>query len=89
MTDLRPNPRTTLPFREQVCETGDDGAPVILLHGFGGDRQTWVNIQTGLASRKRSLAFDLPVTAKRWIGPRSVTLGFRQKLSHNPLKRWN
>ncbi|MBO9421381.1 alpha/beta fold hydrolase [Labrenzia sp. R4_2] len=60
MTDLRPNPRTTLPFREQVCETGDHGAPVILLHGFGGDRQTWVNIQTGLASRKRSLAFDLP-----------------------------
>jgi len=32
----------------------------VLLHGFGGDCQTFLNIQTALASFRRSLAFDLP-----------------------------
>ncbi|CTQ56547.1 Dihydrolipoyllysine-residue acetyltransferase component of acetoin cleaving system [Roseibium album] len=60
MTDLRPVVRQHLPFREQEATDRDDGAPVILLHGFGGDRQTWLNIQTGLSPKKRSIAFDLP-----------------------------
>jgi len=60
MTELRPTPSSHLPYREQLANTADDGAPIILLHGFGGDRQTWLNIQTGLAPQKRSLAFDLP-----------------------------
>lgn len=60
MTDLRPNPPRHLPFHDQPAAGGADECPVVLLHGFGGDRQTWVNIQTALAARKRSLAFDLP-----------------------------
>ncbi|GAA0786277.1 alpha/beta fold hydrolase [Roseibium denhamense] len=60
MTDLKPAVRPHLPFHEQESEEANTGAPVILLHGFGGDRNTWTNIQTGLARRKRSLAFDMP-----------------------------
>ncbi|MBO6508659.1 MAG: alpha/beta fold hydrolase [Roseibium sp.] len=60
MTDLRPDIRPHLPYREQEAANGDAGTPIVLLHGFGGDRQTWLNIQTGLAPRKRSIAFDLP-----------------------------
>ncbi|MCV0428984.1 MAG: alpha/beta fold hydrolase [Roseibium sp.] len=60
MTELRPTTRPHLPYKELEATTQDAGGPVVLLHGFGGDRQTWVNIQTALASRKRSFAFDLP-----------------------------
>ena len=60
MTDLRPTPKTILPFRDQASQKEDSGAPVVLLHGFGGDYQGFTHIQTALASRKRSLAFDLP-----------------------------
>ncbi|WP_417695382.1 alpha/beta fold hydrolase [Roseibium sp.] len=49
-----------LPHTDHTCETADDLLPIVLLHGFGGDRKGWVNIQTALASRRRSLAFDLP-----------------------------
>lgn len=60
MTDLRPSPQLHLPFNDQDASKPDDGAPIVLLHGFGGDRLTWLNIQTALSSKKRSLAFDLP-----------------------------
>ncbi|AXS42034.1 alpha/beta fold hydrolase [Breoghania sp. L-A4] len=36
------------------------GAPVVLLHGFGGDALSWSNVQTALAGKRRSIAFDLP-----------------------------
>jgi len=40
---------------------GPEGRPpIVLLHGFAGDHETWTNIQTALAPRRRSLAFDLP-----------------------------
>ena len=64
MTELRPNPRLHLPFNDLTTTESDDGTPVILLHGFGGDRVTWVNIQTALSVKKRSLAFDLPDMAR-------------------------
>ncbi|GGB61556.1 dihydrolipoamide acetyltransferase [Roseibium aquae] len=60
MTELRPAPPAVLPFHEQPDETGNRGAPIVLLHGFGGDRQTFINIQTALARYRRSIAFDLP-----------------------------
>ncbi|WP_090073125.1 alpha/beta fold hydrolase [Cohaesibacter marisflavi] len=37
-----------------------EGAPVVFLHGFGGDVSSWLNFQVGLAGSWRSLAFDLP-----------------------------
>lgn len=60
MTDLRPPPRLHLPFNNQESTTPDEGAPIVLLHGFGGDRQTWLDMQEALSTEKRSLAFDLP-----------------------------
>ena len=60
MTDLRPTPRLHLPFNDQESAGPDSGAPVVLLHGFGGDRETWLDMQSALSTRKRSLAFDLP-----------------------------
>lgn len=38
----------------------DVGTPVVLLHGFAGDHETWTAVQMGLAEKRRSLAFDLP-----------------------------
>lgn len=60
MTDPTPAPPAHLPFADTPSGTDDPGAPIILLHGFGGDRQTWSNIQTRLSSTRRSVAFDLP-----------------------------
>lgn len=60
MTDLRQSAPSHLPFREQTAQDENSTAPVIFLHGFGGDRQTWLNLQTALAPKLRSIAFDLP-----------------------------
>lgn len=60
MTDLRPNPPNHLPFHDQTSSNQKEHLPVILLHGFGGDRTTWLTIQNALASSRRSIAFDLP-----------------------------
>lgn len=59
MTDLRPDAPTHLPLARQDGP-GGKGAPVVMLHGFGGDRTTWVNIQTALSPHRESIAFDLP-----------------------------
>lgn len=49
-----------LPLHEVTGPAESPLHPVVLLHGFGGDRQGWGNIQTALAPRRRSIAFDLP-----------------------------
>ena len=42
-------------------EAGDaSAAPVVLLHGFGGDHENWTFVQGALADRFRTVAFDLP-----------------------------
>jgi pimeloyl-ACP methyl ester carboxylesterase len=37
-----------------------DGAPVVLLHGFGGNAQVWTAPQQALAEHHNTLAYDLP-----------------------------
>jgi len=37
-----------------------DGPPIVLIHGFGGDLNTWMFTQPALAERHRTIAFDLP-----------------------------
>ncbi len=39
---------------------GGDGAPVLLLHGFGADLNSWMFTQPALAEGRRVLALDLP-----------------------------
>lgn len=44
-----------------VHETGGgEGAPVVLLHGFGGSHRIWSPIHERLAAQARVLAYDLP-----------------------------
>jgi pyruvate dehydrogenase E2 component (dihydrolipoamide acetyltransferase) len=44
-----------------VHETGSgEGAPVVLLHGFGGSHKAWSPIQARLDRETRVLAYDLP-----------------------------
>jgi pyruvate dehydrogenase E2 component (dihydrolipoamide acetyltransferase) len=38
----------------------DDGVPVVLAHGFGGDLNTWMFNQPALADGRRVYALDLP-----------------------------
>lgn len=37
-----------------------DGAPLLLIHGFGGDISNWLLTQDALAKHRRVIAFDLP-----------------------------
>jgi pyruvate dehydrogenase E2 component (dihydrolipoamide acetyltransferase) len=39
---------------------GSGGVPVLLLHGFAGDRLTWQFNLSALSSRRRAIAVDLP-----------------------------
>ncbi|WP_114009589.1 alpha/beta fold hydrolase [Cohaesibacter intestini] len=41
-------------------QEGYEGAVVVFLHGFAGDLNGWANLQIGLSSSVRSIAFDLP-----------------------------
>lgn len=38
----------------------DGGVPVVFLHGFAGDHETWIGQTIGLETRRRTIAFDLP-----------------------------
>jgi pyruvate dehydrogenase E2 component (dihydrolipoamide acetyltransferase) len=40
--------------------TGQDGDVVLLVHGYGGDRNSWLFLQEPLAARYRVYALDLP-----------------------------
>ncbi|MGA8754782.1 MAG: acetoin dehydrogenase dihydrolipoyllysine-residue acetyltransferase subunit [Stellaceae bacterium] len=47
--------------RLRYLETGGGpGTPVILIHGFGGDLNTWMFTQPALAEGRRTVALDLP-----------------------------
>lgn len=47
--------------RLRYLELGEGGAtPVVLVHGFGGDLNTWMFVQPGLAEARRTVALDLP-----------------------------
>jgi pyruvate dehydrogenase E2 component (dihydrolipoamide acetyltransferase) len=39
---------------------GGDNLPVVLIHGFGGDLNTWMFTQPALAESRRAIALDLP-----------------------------
>lgn len=38
----------------------EGGVPVVFLHGFAGDHETWIGQTIGLETRRRTIAFDLP-----------------------------
>jgi pyruvate dehydrogenase E2 component (dihydrolipoamide acetyltransferase) len=47
--------------RLRYLELGEgDGIPVLLVHGFGGDLNTWMFTQPALAAGRRVVALDLP-----------------------------
>lgn len=50
------------PWRMRVLETGvaSDAAPILLIHGFGGDLNNWLFTQPALAETHRVIAVDLP-----------------------------
>jgi pyruvate dehydrogenase E2 component (dihydrolipoamide acetyltransferase) len=54
--------------------TGGDGEVVLLIHGYGGDRNSWLFLQEPLAARHRVYALDLPGhgTSSKDVGDGSV-----------------
>jgi pyruvate dehydrogenase E2 component (dihydrolipoamide acetyltransferase) len=47
--------------RLRYLELGEgDNVPVVLIHGFGGDLNTWMFTQPALAESRRTIALDLP-----------------------------
>jgi pimeloyl-ACP methyl ester carboxylesterase len=38
----------------------EGGTPIVFLHGFAGDHETWIGQQIALETRRRTIAFDLP-----------------------------
>jgi pyruvate dehydrogenase E2 component (dihydrolipoamide acetyltransferase) len=56
--------------------TGQDGDVVLLVHGYGGDRNSWLFLQEPLAARHRVYALDLPGhgTSSKDVGTGSVAV---------------
>ncbi|MBD8891993.1 alpha/beta fold hydrolase [Roseibium litorale] len=79
MTSLAPAAVRALPLNDLPAVDGSTSAPVMLVHGFGGDRQTWVNIQTALAPTRRSIAVDLPGHGQAIGWPRIGNAGVAAK----------
>jgi pyruvate dehydrogenase E2 component (dihydrolipoamide acetyltransferase) len=50
---------------------GEDGDVILLVHGYGGDRNSWLFLQEPLAARYRVYALDLPGhgTSAKYVGP--------------------
>jgi len=46
--------------RISYAGAGQDGEVVLLIHGYGGDRNSWLFLQEPLAARHRVYALDLP-----------------------------
>ena len=47
--------------RLRVLDIGQrDGAPIVFVHGFGGDLNAWMFNQPALADRRRVISLDLP-----------------------------
>jgi pyruvate dehydrogenase E2 component (dihydrolipoamide acetyltransferase) len=46
--------------RLRYLELGEGGVPVLLVHGFGADFNTWMFTQPALSATRRTLALDLP-----------------------------
>ncbi|HJU16279.1 MAG TPA: acetoin dehydrogenase dihydrolipoyllysine-residue acetyltransferase subunit [Stellaceae bacterium] len=47
--------------RLRILELGaGPGVPIVLLHGFGADLDTWMFVQPALAEGRRTIALDLP-----------------------------
>ena len=62
----------------KVCYAGagSSGDVVLLVHGYGGDRNSWLFLQEPLAARYRVYALDLPGhgTSSKDVGDGSLTL---------------
>jgi pyruvate dehydrogenase E2 component (dihydrolipoamide acetyltransferase) len=57
--------------RLRYLELGEgEAVPVLLVHGFGGDLNTWMFIQPALAEGRRVIALDLP-----WHGGSAKEIG--------------
>ena len=54
---------------------GQDGDVVLLIHGYGGDRNSWLFLQEPLAARYRVYALDLPGHGTSTKGVNEGTLG--------------
>lgn len=47
-------------FRMVYLDSGGSGAPLVLVHGFGSDKDTWVRVARLLRPKLRVIALDLP-----------------------------
>ncbi|SHN00227.1 alpha/beta fold hydrolase [Roseibium suaedae] len=79
MTSLAPATSSTLPLYDLPAADGSHAAPILLIHGFGGDRQTWANIQTALSPSRRSISVDLPGHGQAIGWPRIGNAGVAAK----------
>jgi pyruvate dehydrogenase E2 component (dihydrolipoamide acetyltransferase) len=62
--------------RISYAGAGDSGDVVLMVHGYGGDRNSWLFLQSPLAARYRVYALDLPGhgTSAKDVGDGSVDL---------------
>jgi pimeloyl-ACP methyl ester carboxylesterase len=51
-------------LRLAVREQGDDGHPLLMINGLGGNMDMWGTAQSVLAEHTRTVAYDAPGTGR-------------------------
>jgi pimeloyl-ACP methyl ester carboxylesterase len=67
-----------------VARYGDEGPPMVLLHGMGASHVHWMAVAPGLGRTFRVLAVDLPGCGRSPLGGRAATL----EASYSLLRRY-
>ncbi len=57
---VKPRELEAAGLRLRYFELGEGGVPVLLVHGFGADLNTWMFTQPALAEERRAIALELP-----------------------------
>ncbi len=73
-------------IRLSYCTTGGKKQPIVLLHGWGQEKETWENVMLALSKTYTVYAFDLPGFGESSLPNRPLSVTNYAEIIHDALK---